>query len=292
MRRIATLALAAVALLMAPAAPAAAAETAAGADAASTSCTVADGQLTWGFKESFRSYISGTIANGSWEPIAPATYATPTFTWPADGGTFQPETRGGEVVFSGDISFAGGVHFTGHDGLLDTTIAEPTLSFPGDGTATLLLDLRSVSMEDALAGETDAASVAEQAPFVTVDLAASPMVVEGGGASVTVSGSAVPTAITAEGFDAFGSYEAGTAFDPLDFTVTLECVAASAEPAPTTTPAQTPADEPSATATPAPAPSAIATWIAWPAAAVAILLIALVVWLVLRRRRAAGGSDR
>ncbi|HEV8012740.1 MAG TPA: HtaA domain-containing protein, partial [Pontimonas sp.] len=30
-------------------------------------CQVEDVSITWGFKESFRSYISSSIANGSWE---------------------------------------------------------------------------------------------------------------------------------------------------------------------------------------------------------------------------------
>ena len=84
-----------------------------------------DASLTWGFKETFRSYISGTIANGEWTVADGATYETPDFGW-ADGvGSFDPST--GE----GTISFDGSIRFTGHGGVLDTTVSNPQLRLLG-----------------------------------------------------------------------------------------------------------------------------------------------------------------
>ena len=85
-------------------------------------CVVTDATLTWGFKESFRAYIDGDIANGEWTTSGGATYETPEFTWSDGQGHYDPETGDGYV------DFAGSVRFTGHDGLLDTTIADPSLN--------------------------------------------------------------------------------------------------------------------------------------------------------------------
>ncbi|WP_159501376.1 HtaA domain-containing protein [Microbacterium sp. 18062] len=241
----------------------------------SAACDIVGGELTWGFKESFRSYISGTIANGSWEPTDGATYTTPDFGWSGATGTFDTAT------FAGEAHFTGGVHFTGHDGLLDTTIANPTLSFSGDGTAQLLLDLRNLTMEDALAGNTDNVHELTQVAFVALDLAAAPL--QMGEDATTVTGTAVPTAVTQEGFDAFGSYEAGTAFDPVSFTLVLDC----AEPEPTAEPTET-AD---AAATPIAAETdegADLGWLGWVAGIAGVgVVAAVVVWII---RRGRGGD--
>src|SRR5690606_8583207 len=84
-------------------------------------CDVADAELRWGFKESFRAYIDGSIANGEWSTADGAEYATPEFIW-----------RGGSGEIPGDVAFRGSVRFTGHGGILDTTIADPVVRFGGD----------------------------------------------------------------------------------------------------------------------------------------------------------------
>ncbi|MDQ1130127.1 HtaA domain-containing protein [Microbacterium sp. SORGH_AS_0888] len=243
------------------------------------SCTVDGGQLSWGFKESFRSYISGTIANGSWTPTAPATYTTPDFGWPAAGGTFDPATGTGTVHFDGSI------RFTGHNGLLDTTIAQPTLVFPGDGTAQLLLDVSGVTMDDALAGNASNVHTSAQVPFVTLDLAASPPSI----AETGVSATSVPTAITEQGFAAFPNYETGTAFDPLTVTIGLTCAApasasVAATPEPTVT-ALAVADDMQV--------DPVATLWAWlaPVLVAALLGGGLVAVLVVRARRRVAAAD-
>lgn len=196
-------------------------------------CTVADASITWGFKESFRSYISGSIAKGSWEVLDGATYETPSFGF--TGGTGTADADAG----TGSIAFGGAIRFTGHGGLLDTTVANPTIELTGPDAGRLLLDLRSVPMEAAMAGETEAETLS-QVPFADLDLSGASMTQEG--EALTITGDAVPAAITAEGFDAFGTYEAGTALDPLTFTATGTCVVALAaeEPSPSPVPSVTP----------------------------------------------------
>ncbi|GMA26759.1 HtaA domain-containing protein [Arenivirga flava] len=192
---------------------------AAAMEAPTEGCTVADASITWGFKESFRSYISGSIAKGTWEVLDGATYETPSFGF--SGGTGTADAEAG----TGSIAFGGAIRFTGHGGLLDTTVANPTIELTGPDAGRLLLDLRSVPMEAAMAGQTDAETLI-QVPFADLDLSGATIVQDGG--TLTIGGDAVPAAITAEGFEAFGSYEAGTALDPLTFSATGTCAVPTA----------------------------------------------------------------
>ncbi|WP_243232118.1 HtaA domain-containing protein [Microbacterium sp. CIAB417] len=244
------------------------------AAAVDETCAVTGGSLTWGFKESFRSYISGTIAKGSWEPVDGASYTTPVFSWPATGGSVDPAT--GE----GSVSFGGGVRFTGHNGLLDTTIAQPTLVIDSSG-AHLLLDVSGLSMEDALAGATDRVHSAAQVDFVALDLAAAASTTTDTGISATE----VPTAVTADGYAQFGNYETGTAFDPISFDVTFACVDPAPDPDVASAPEPTPAAETAAAETPAP------VWL-WGigAAFAAVAAAATVIIARLRRRRGEDAS--
>ncbi|QCQ17325.1 HtaA domain-containing protein [Microbacterium sp. RG1] len=241
---------------------------------ANEACAVTGGFLTWGFKESFRSYISGTIAKGSWEPVDGASYATPVFSWPATGGSIDP------VTGEGSVSFGGGVRFTGHNGLLDTTIAQPTLVMGSTG-GHLLLDVSGLSMDDALAGATDQVHSATQVDFVTLDLAAVAPTTTGTG----MSAAEVPTAITADGYAQFGNYETGTAFDPISFDLTLECADPEPSPAASAEPSQTPvaAELVDEASTPA--------WGWGIGAAVAVAAAAATVIIAAVRRRARGGRS-
>jgi len=187
------------------AAPAAAAESAA-------TCTVTDGTLTWGIKESFRSYISGTIAKGAWETSEGATYETPVFTW--SGGQGEIDAKG-----TGEIAFPGAVTFTGHGGLLSTTFANPTIVFEA-GQSQLLIDVSGISMEDALAGNTDAVVTQAQVPMVALGLDSAAL---GFGETGEIAASDVTTTVTAEGYAAFSNYEEGSTMDPLSFAAQLEC---------------------------------------------------------------------
>nr|WP_284329406.1 HtaA domain-containing protein [Demequina litorisediminis] len=106
---------------------------------------VADATLTWGFKESFRSYIESTIANGEWT-LDGVTEEGGLFTWSAGEAVIDAATT------TGTVAFEGAVDFTGHDGALDTTIANPVIELSADGTY-LLLDV---------SGETQAGETVEQ----------------------------------------------------------------------------------------------------------------------------------
>ena len=132
----------------APAAPVAA-ETPAGA------CAVEGGTFTWGVKESFRSYISGSIANGEWQVSDGLAYEVPNFVWSGATGEIDPSTG------AGSVSFGGTVHFTGHDGVLDLTLANPTIEFEEDGTVALLLDTKSNDAQGNLAVDETQEWVAE-----------------------------------------------------------------------------------------------------------------------------------
>lgn len=164
-------------------------------------CVVRDATLHWGFKESFRAYIASDIANGEWTTSRGATYETPEFVWSNGQGRYDPETGFGYV------QYLGSVRFTGHDGLLDTTIADPTLSISPDG-AFLLLDVSGPSMEGEQIDAQDVSFV--ELPGVQVS---------GEGARVVAVSDSV---LTSDGESAFPDYQAGTAFDPVKVAMELD----------------------------------------------------------------------
>jgi len=256
---IAASALAASALL--GAAPAASAQT------TSAACTVTGGTLTWGVKESFRSYISGTIANGAWETSDGAEYETPEFIWSDGTGTFDPDTG------TGSVSFAGAVHFTGHDGVLDLTLANPTVEFDGSGSAALLLDARSTDMEGAVAVDTAQEWVGEIA--LDGDLTSSADVVALADQSTTLTNS---------GAAAFaGFYEAGAELDPVSIAVELDgCGTAAA--AISGEVAETPVAEEAGAAQDAEADAGV-PWLPIGIGGAALVIIGLTVGLLIGGRR-------
>lgn len=214
--------------------------------AAAEACPVSDATLTWGFKESFRSYISGTIANGEWTVADGATYETPVFSWSSGSGDYDGASGAGEVSFDGSIEF------TGHGGILDTTIAHPRLRFVDGGRAILVVDVTGTTQ----AGDpVDAADV----EFVTLDLVGT-ATLDGDTLRLTDT----PATLTAAGATAFGTYPAGEAFDTLTASLPLDAACAALAPVP---------------------PPA---WPFWLAGGVVVLLVsATAVVLVLRRRRGA-----
>ncbi len=278
-RACATLALpaaVAAALLLSPAAPASAS---ASATVSPGACSVVDGSLTWGFKESFRSYISGSIARGEWEVLDGATYETPVFGWSGGAGAYDPATATGEVAF------AGGIRFTGHGGLLETTVENPTLVLTGATAAQLRVDVSGVAMEDAVAGD-DTVQSESQVVLVDIDLATATVAEDGD--RVTITAFDAPTVITAEGFEAFGNYAAGTPFDPLTLAITAECT--RPEPAPTPEPTRTESaasETPTAEADAGDAPSAVPFVVAATAALAAVGATVAAVVTTRRRKRAA-----
>ncbi len=162
-------------------------------------CAVADATLEWGFKESFRAYIDGSIANGSWSEKGNASYNTPNFVWKQGEGNVDSAASAVSVGFTGSVTF------TGHSGVLDMTVSNPTLSIADASTGYILLDVKNTTMEGVAVKE-------KQVSFAKLDLAGVSLVPDAEGA-VTLTG--VPASLTAEGAAAFGTYPEGEALDPV-----------------------------------------------------------------------------
>ena len=177
-------------------------------------CTVADATLTWGFKESFRAYLSGTIAKGSWTAFDGATYDVPNFYFPHRSGSYNPESS------QADIMFAGTVVFTGHEGVLNSTVSNPRLVVTNDTSATLFVDISGETMDGVTVSETGI-------PFAHVDLGSATVTRDG----MTVTIANAPATLTREGSRAFGTYPAGEELDPITVVMlsTLDCAAENSE---------------------------------------------------------------
>lgn len=206
------------------------------AETGDTECAVTASELKWGVKESFRSYISGSIANGEWTTADGATYETPSFIWNTDNGDLAPD------LSAGSIAFTGSVNFTGHDGALSMDIANPAVEFSDNGAAYLLLDF----------GATDTASEGDpeisQIRAAKIELDGS---VDAAAQDLTVTDA--PVRLTSEGAEAFngayGDYAAGDEMDPISMTATVAgCELGAVEAAPE---AQEPEDDEAETAVPA-----------------------------------------
>jgi hypothetical protein len=183
-------------------------------------CSVDDATMTWGVKESFRSYVSGTIANGDWTTTGNASYATPDFTF--GEGTGELDAADG----SGDVAFDGAIEFTGHSGALAVTLADPAVRMVDDSAAVLLLDVTTGDRVAAQAGDTSR-TTSEAVPFVELDLAGGRHETSEDG---TITFSDVPTQLTEQGHGVFDDYAAGEAFDPVDLVVnaSADCAGATA----------------------------------------------------------------
>ncbi|WP_314075584.1 HtaA domain-containing protein [Rothia mucilaginosa] len=161
--------------------------------------TIKSANLGWGVRDSFRNYVRGGIANGSWE-LNGTSYSSDAFNWSNGTGTF----KGGK----GSVSFSGSVRFTGHHGILDTTIANPRLEINGN-TGTLYATMTS---NDPSGKATNYGEVA----LLKVDLSG----LQSSADAVSVNGAA--TTLTAEGAKAFaGFYDAGKDMAPLSFSAAI-----------------------------------------------------------------------
>lgn len=161
--------------------------------------TIKSANLGWGVRDSFRNYVRGGIANGSWE-LDGTSYSSDAFNWSNGTGTFKNG--------KGSISFSGSVRFTGHHGILDTTIANPRLEINGN-SGTLYATMNS---NDPSGKATNYGEVA----LLKVDLSG----LQSSADAVSVNGAA--TTLTAEGAKAFaGFYDAGKDMAPLSFSATI-----------------------------------------------------------------------
>lgn len=248
-----------------------------GSDAADSTCEVSAATLTWGFKESWRAYIDGSIANGSWETSDGADYETPNFLWSVVTGSADASGTAGE------LSFTGSVHFTGHSGVLDMTVANPTVVLSGADSASVLIDISS-KQEDGSVVE------ATQAAFASVDVSQAEVSVDGDTVSITDA----PASLTAEGASAFSGYYAeGEELDPVTITYSLDASCSASESATaeagTSSAAAVSSDASSAPASSESAVSSSGLTAGWTAAIVGVVVVALAaaaaVWLRARKGR-------
>lgn len=177
--------------------------------AQAASRTVQGGRLDWGIKSSFQSYVTGPIAQGSWNLTGgAATVGGSQFRFHSATGSYDP--AGGALT----AGFSGGVHFTGHrkpDGSneLDLTISRPAVRIQG-GAGTLYADM--VSKDRGTGRVTSAAQV----PLATLGLSGIDM--RGGSTPVVLNN--VPAKLTSQGARSFaGYYTAGTPLDRVSLSV-------------------------------------------------------------------------
>ncbi len=169
-----------------------------------SSCEVRSWEVMWGVKESFRSYLSGSLANGEWNVSGDVTYSTPLFTIRGSDGVLAPDLSSGELAATGSIGFFG------HEGLLDQTLSTPRVVINGD-QVDVVFDISGDTQEGRTVN-------AHNVSFVRVDAAGAVVDSETG----TWSVESAPTVLTTEGAEAFGTYPAGEAFDPIDIRVQVD----------------------------------------------------------------------
>lgn len=162
---------------------------------------LAGGVLKWGVIEPFRNYVEGPIAHGEIRMLGKATKATNgVFEFPqAVGGSWNAEKQRGE------IRYAGGVFFSGHDGALALSITDP-----------------QIKVIDASRAVLNAKVDGKLIPVANLDLSAAKRSEKDG--AVTWAGATA--ALRAEAVGTFlDRYKAGTAMDPVTFTVGAAAVA-------------------------------------------------------------------
>ncbi|APT93321.1 hypothetical protein CPHO_10935 [Corynebacterium phocae] len=183
---------------------AASAVTAAGVCEAGTAHGVKTATTRWGIKKSFQSYITGSIAKGSWT-LSGIKHEGGQFVFNGKSGAVDPAAK------KGTIGFGGGVKFTGHKGILNLQITNPEIQFNGS-EGTLIANVKS---SDTSGNRSDYGRVAVgNLKFSSLEVSDS-----------KASGRAA-VYLTAAGAKAFaGFYEPGLELDPLEFTANLGAAA-------------------------------------------------------------------
>lgn len=184
--------------------------------------TTTGGDLVWGVRSTFVNYIRGPIAKGSITVDGGAvdnTGTDGTFTFPGiAGGTFDGSTN------DTDASFAGSVHFTGHDygngPELDLLLEDFRIVRDTTGSW-LLADVTSVPFEGTSGG-----GAGPDEPEIYDDLKVVDLATDG-----VLPVSTPPDGLTwydlaadltEEAVPAFGLYAAGDDMDPVTYTLTFD----------------------------------------------------------------------
>ena len=147
----------------------------------------------WSVKSSFRDYINGPIANGSYS-----------IDWGTGSGAYNTDENRGRVSFGGSASF------TGHGGLLSLTLSTPRVQVYSSGSAALIANVSSKGYGDSPAVNANGVVIANLSlPRASVS-------------GSTISWNGASATMTAAGARAFaGFYEAGAALDPVSFSFPL-----------------------------------------------------------------------
>jgi hypothetical protein len=169
---------------------------------------IADGTLGWGVKESFRTYVVGSVAKGEITASGGASQASGNGVFTFTGATGSYDTDADTL----SASFEGAVEFKGHEGAgedggygLDLTLSDLKATLDG-GTGTLTADVTSL-------GEKSEDVVLADLKAKSADLSAEDDVITADGVTAT---------LTEAGAEAFaGFYTAGTALDTADLSVAL-----------------------------------------------------------------------
>lgn len=161
---------------------------------------VTSSEAQWGIRQSFRTYIRGNIAKGSWELKGVGDDGN-AFTFSGNSGAVDTATRSGSILYPGTI------RFTGHEGVLDTRFSNMEIQFSGD-SGQIVLNAASNST-DGKANDFGRVAIANLS-FSELSVSDS-----------AVSGSAQAT-LTQAGAEAFGQfYPAGDPLDPVSFSARL-----------------------------------------------------------------------
>ncbi|MGK5732686.1 HtaA domain-containing protein [Streptomyces sp. URMC 124] len=229
--------------------------------------------VDWGVRRTFREYVTGSIAQGSWKLSDGAQDGGALFRFPAGKGTYD------EAAHTLDAAFTGTVRFTGNH--LDLTLGAVTVT-ARDGKGTLTADVADGS-----------GSPQKNVPLVTFDT--SGLKEKDGLAAVTEA----PAKLTADGAKAFGGmYQEGAEMDPVSLAVPLGAEAKipalpdlGKAPAPSPTGSQEADSGRKVSAKSATEASSSSSFPVLPVAAGAagVVVVAAAVLLALRRRRRSAG---
>ena len=166
----------------------------------SASRGIVSSEAQWGIRQSFRTYIRGNIAKGRWELKGVGDDGN-AFTFSGNSGAVDTAARSGSILYPGTI------HFTGHEGVLDTRFSNMEIQFSGD-SGQIVINVSSNST-DGKGNDFGRIAIANLS-FSELSVSDS-----------AVSGSAQAT-LTQVGAEAFGQfYPAGAPLDPVSFSARL-----------------------------------------------------------------------
>lgn len=169
-----------------------------------TTVRVTGGSMAWGVKTSFTTYVRGGIAKGGWDLAGGATWNGAAFNFPVSHGTYSSKTA------SGTINYAGSIHFTGHHGVLDVHMSNPTLKINGNKAQLWM----TVDSSDMSGNKKNFGRI----HFANVGISA---VVSADGKSMRITtGSVTLTSVGAQAFAGF--YSAGQAMDLISSNLTTD----------------------------------------------------------------------